>query len=233
MRVSSDYPSVHELKFVINNNKSHQVIEWLKSICKPDNEYSSGCVSSIYYDTRNWSFLGEKINSDYLKTKVRVRWYSDIDYKDHSENSFAEAKFKIGSRRDKIRIKTPFPGEWLCHTQLENQNLIEIPKTLRSIGFVPDQTLYPVFQISYKRMRFIDPFTNSRVCFDYDISAPRVNWFMLPKHNPFILQSAVFEIKGKNSELPFNLHPLTDFGCRKMSFSKFSACYQKIKGVPF
>jgi hypothetical protein len=64
-------------------------------------------VSSIYFDTWGWKSLSEKINSDYLKTKIRFRWYSDIAYQLHYAPSFAEAKFRIGTKRKKIRIQTP------------------------------------------------------------------------------------------------------------------------------
>jgi hypothetical protein len=224
---------IHEMKFVINNGRAHQVITLLRSRCRPDPEFSSGTVSSIYYDTRNWSFMGEKINSDYLKTKVRIRWYSDLSYTYHFDTSFAEAKFKIGGRREKVRIKTPYSGEWLSTVQLEDPRLLGIPHMLRTVGVTFNQDLFPVFQISYKRLRFIEPFTNSRICIDYDITAPRVNWYMLPKSNPFKLYTAVFEVKSELSELPETLYPLTDMGFRKSSFSKYSACYQQIMRIQF
>jgi len=218
----------HEAKFIISNRKSPQVIEWLRCYCIRDAKFPAGTVSSIYYDTWGWRFLSEKLNGDYLKTKVRIRWYSDIHNKKHSEVSFAEAKFKIGNRREKIRIVTPYSGKWISNTRLDNPKLLVIPLLLRSKGIVLDENVFPVYQISYKRMRFIEPYTGVRVCFDYDISAPRVNNYMLPKYNPFRLQTAVFEIKGGICELPYNLHPLTGIGCKKASFSKYSACFQKI-----
>lgn len=221
---------MHELKYAINNSKSHQIIEWLRLSCRPDPEFPVGMVSSIYYDTRDWTFLAEKINSDYMKTKVRVRWYSDISNKKHFDASFAEAKFKIGTRREKVRIMTPYSGKWLSNVRLDNPKLLELPPLLRSKGIILDQNVFPVYEISYKRLRFVEPYTSTRICIDYDISAPRVNSYMLPRFNPLRLQTAVFEIKGGLSELPFTLQPLTDLGCRKASFSKYTACYKKIMG---
>jgi len=220
--------AVHETKFIINNSKSRQIIEWLQSSCSADPEFPAGMVSSIYYDTRNWRFLAEKNNSDYLKTKVRIRWYSDISNKKDFEKSFIEAKFKIGNRRKKVRSSTPYSGTWLSRCRLDNPQLLEIPFLLGKEGIVLNQSVFPVYQISYKRLRFIEPYTGCRICFDYDISAPRVNNYMLPKSNPFKLQTAVFEIKGSVSDLPFHLYPLTDMGFEKASFSKYKACYEKI-----
>ncbi len=230
--ISTEKP-VHEIKFVVGNERAHVVREWLKQACTYDSEFPCGTVSSIYYDTRNWRFLDEKLNSDYLKSKVRVRWYSDIKNNKHSSFSFAEAKLKTGNRRKKIRVKTSCSGEWLSTVNLENRELLKLPHLLYSEGFRFSESLFPVYQISYKRLRFLEPSTGARICLDYDISAPRVNPVMLPEINPFNLKDAVFEIKGSEVDLPRFLYPLTDLGCRKASFSKYSMCYQNIRRVVF
>lgn len=219
---------VHEHKYVTSNIMSTQVIGWLQRACLKDHEFPEGMVSSVYYDTGEWHFLGEKINSDYLKTKVRVRWYSDINNEKHSDNSFIEAKFKIGGRREKLRAKTHYSGNNLLSISLSDPEFLKIPPLLYPEGFVSKQTLYPVYQISYKRQRFIEPVTGTRICFDYDISTPRVNPLMVVKFNHFMLQKAVFEIKGHLTELPAHLRPLTYFGLKRSSFSKYSMCYLQI-----
>ena len=234
--MTQDYKSStseHETKFVITNSKSHQVIEWLRCSCKPDPQFPSGTVSSIYFDSWTWRFLGEKLNSDYLKTKVRIRWYSDIKGDNQSDYSFAEAKYKVGNGRKKIRIKTDYTGEWLSTTRLDDERFLAIPSLLMSKGVVLNENVFPAYQISYKRLRFIERLSGVRLCFDYDICAPRVNTYMLPRSYPFRLQTAVFEIKGGIIELPPQLYPLTDMGCRKASFSKYSVCFQKLTGNGF
>ncbi|MBN2403210.1 MAG: VTC domain-containing protein [Spirochaetes bacterium] len=222
-----------ELKYIIPNSRASHILIWLKTNCIPDPEFAEATVSSIYYDDRQWTFLREKINSDYLKTKIRLRWYSDISYIYHYETSFMEAKFKIGGRRHKIRTKTSYTGEWISAQNLENAALMEMPYLLQDKGYYPQKQLFPAFQISYKRSRFIEPFTRSRICFDYDIRAPRINYLMMPKSNPAVLQKAVFEIKGKEEELPVTLYPLTDLGCKISSFSKYSVCYQQLLQMHF
>ena len=44
-----------------------------------DGAYSSNIVSSLYYDTRDRRGLYEKLNSDFLKLKVRLRWYTELN----------------------------------------------------------------------------------------------------------------------------------------------------------
>ncbi len=222
-----------EIKYINYNTKSQTLISWLKKTCLPDPEFPEGTVSSIYYDTWDKKFLNEKINSYYLKTKVRVRWYSCLRYQSHNEKTFAEAKFKTGGTRDKIRVMTPFSGSRLAETPLENSSLITLPTLLIPEGYPYREGVFPIFQISYKRLRFLEPTTGARICIDYDICAPRTNRIMLPKANPFNIQTCVFEIKSHLPELPASLYPLTDMGCKKSAFSKYSACYQKIMRIQF
>lgn len=223
----------YELKYVFNNYYASMLIEWLRLRCEPDPLFESGIVSSIYYDTADWRFIKEKINSDYLKTKVRIRWYEKIGGGYQGAQSFLEAKYKIGAKRKKARLKTDISSEWLSKANLGDMKLLRIPTMLWSLGLLPPASLYPAFQISYKRFRFIDPVTRSRVCIDYDICAPRANWQLLPKTFPVQLDKGVFELKGNINELPDVLKQMTALGCQKNSFSKYSNCYLKLQKMTF
>ena len=74
-----DGPPNLETKYVFHRASAPKIICWLKGRVRPDKEYPAGIISSIYYDSRGWDFLNEKINSDYLKSKVRLRWYLDFE----------------------------------------------------------------------------------------------------------------------------------------------------------
>lgn len=225
--------SEHETKFVLNNSAADTIIRWLQCRCRLDGKFDTGIVSSIYYDTHKWRFLREKINSDYLKTKIRLRWYSDIDSGEPGEDSFIEAKYKTGARRAKVRVKTDISGKWLNNVNLDDQKLLKVPGLLRGEGVAVGGGLFPAFTITYKRRRFIEPVTGARLSIDYDISAPSVNRRMLTRRNPYRLSNAVFELKGDVTELPGVLHQLTALGCRKESFSKYSICYGTIMRTSF
>lgn len=218
----------HELKYIISNTRAVDIVGWLTRYCEPDPEFPQGMISSIYYDTPQWKYLDQKFNSFYLKTKVRLRWYSDLQYSYHYDTAFVEVKYKIGSRRDKARVNSPYSGNEVAHMPLEDGRLLRIPALLTARGVVIKDKLLPAFQITYKRFRYIDPFSGSRICFDFDIYSPRTNRIMLPYISSVMLQTAVFEVKGSESELPPSLYPLTDMGLRKSAFSKYSACYQKL-----
>ena len=221
----------HELKFVFENSRASVLIKWLELRCQPDPDFPTGKVSSIYYDTLNWRYLNEKINSDFLKTKIRIRWYEDINTGHQGDQSFLEAKYKIGSSRKKKRVATEYSGKWLSRIPLSDPKLIGIPFLLCELGVKIPPTLFPAFQISYKRFRFIEPLTGSRLCIDFDIGMPRTNWHMLPKTGRGILPCGVFEVKGSQTELPGILRQLTAMGCRKESFSKYSGCVNELLQV--
>ncbi len=220
----------NELKYIIANQRSGSVLQWLKCNCRPDPQYPAGVVNSIYFDTRDWQALGEKINSDYLKTKVRLRWYADINGGHAYERSFAEVKYRIGYKRQKIRIPVPHSGTDLAGMDLHNPLLLRIPQLLKSHGVRFGRTYFPVYHIAYKRFRFREPLHGGRICFDKDIRIPQVNCMAIARQYPLALQTAVFEYKGAFAEFPESLFPLLNLGLRKASFSKYGACFQKLAG---
>jgi len=220
--------SDHETKYVLDAGSAPRVIEWLKLRCRPDPSHPCETISSIYYDTPDWRFLREKVNSDFLKTKVRLRWYSDVNDRDPSEVSFAEAKFRSGSLRRKIRVKTEYTGEWIVGVSLADPLLLSVRHLLGTEGFPSMGLLLPVFQVSYVRDRLLDPLSGMTVCVDSRIRAPRVNPQMVPRANPFSLRKAVVELKGDGQDLPTLLRSLCSLGCRRSSFSKYMSCYSKI-----
>jgi SPX domain protein involved in polyphosphate accumulation len=225
--------SAHEIKFVFSNSAAHLFIQWLRSRCFPDPVFPASIVSSIYYDTPSLRSLQEKINSDYIKTKIRLRWYSDIETRVPEDKSFLEAKHKVGWRREKIRLETDLAGEWLSRVNLDNQMLKTIPQKFLSENILIRRHIFPVFDICYKRYRFVEPTTGARLCVDYDICTSRINWEILPEVPPFRLRTAVFEQKGKLRQLPEVLRQLTALGARKHSFSKYIVCYEKIIRVMY
>lgn len=219
----------HELKYVIANHRAKIIAGWLLKKCRPDPLYAAGRVSSIYFDTRQWNHLDEKLNSDYLKTKVRIRWYSDYASRKVLPGAFLEAKFKIGSRRKKVRIPLDTDSEWLATVALEKPILSSLLRPLAAAGIIVQNQLLPAFQVNYTRRRFIDPLTGARLCVDWDIHAGRVNPLMVPHRNTKVLPDAVVEVKDKREILPDWLHQITALGGRKDAFSKYSQCYLQLQ----
>lgn len=221
LRSASDL--TFELKFTIDGRNTTAVHRWINSICKVDQEFPTNVVNSIYYDTPQLDQLREKVNSDYLKTKFRLRWYETNGNID--ERSFLEAKFRIGPRRRKIRLETDFSGSWLTHLPMHDQALQLIPQKLRQIGVTVPNLLRAVMHIRYTRNRFIERLTGARISLDSCITTQAVNKELIPSRNPLPLHTAVVEIKGEETEIPLTLRNLKELGGRKTAFSKYYACY--------
>lgn len=104
-----------ELKFTVPGLCVPAVLQWLRAVCDPDPAFPHGIISSIYYDTRDGRYLAEKVNSDYLKTKIRLRWYRDPDDASVDGPAFLEAKYRIGARREKMHLAMPFAARGSPH----------------------------------------------------------------------------------------------------------------------
>jgi len=218
----------HELKFVFDACQVRSIGGWLASRCSPDRDFPAGIVSSIYYDTRDWCLLRQKAGSEFLKAKVRLRWYCDPRTREPIGTAFLEVKYKVGGRRVKLRFPTEYEANWLTSIGLDHPELRWIPHRLAREGLACARYLRPSLEIRYRRLRFDEATTGSRVAVDYDIGSPRFNPQMLARRGPTLTNSAVLEVKGRFAELPDVLHQLTALGCRKESFSKYIACYRRI-----
>lgn len=224
----------HETKYVFPNHQIAPMLRFITHACRRDPEFPRNIIASIYYDTHGWKFLREKVDSDYLKTKVRVRWYRNPDTLEPEEHAFIEVKSKIGVPRAKFRLKSPFSGEWLSRVPLEDPRLLEIPRLLRSHGALPEHApIFPAFIVQYERCRFIEPQSGVRVCIDWNIHAPKVNPTMLCAAPSSYAPMSVLEVKGRCEGLPGTLAQLFAFGMKKSSFSKYLACYHALQHIEF
>jgi hypothetical protein len=217
-------PGERELKFRLPAGRAHLVRRRLESSCRRDPEFPAAIVWTIYYDTPALVSLGEKINSDYLKRKVRVRWYSDLDGR-VSGPAFVEAKYRVGTRRSKVRVLLPFAAAELAGWSLQDRRWLSFPALLQVQGVLGQESWQPVMLLRYRRDRFIEPLSRSRVSLDAEIAGVAVNTKFVSAADLSPLQTAVLEIKGSHDRLPLALRTLLQLGIRKSSFSKFLAVY--------
>ena len=216
-----------EGKYAIPASRTAMTIRILEGLCEPDPSFPIGKVSSIYFDSRNWTYLGEKRNSDYLKTKVRLRWYGhpESEFKG-TGGAFAEIKLRTGSRRSKVRIPVIYTGETLEVMDLHDRELLRIPGALISVGAPIRHTLLPTISVSYFRRRYIERSTRCRIALDYVITSPKSNKHMLPNAMPCKLAYSILEVKGPEAEFPLGLRSLLKLGFRREAFSKYYECYR-------
>lgn len=221
----------HETKFVLDNRRRHVIRRWLELRLPPDPHHPAYRVSSIYFDTVSWQSLNEKVNSDFSKSKIRLRWYSALDTREPGETVRLEVKRKRGGLRGKLRFPVDVSTDELSSGELQDLKRPEVATLLRTHGVDAPSPLFPAFQIDYTRSRFVHPMSGAGLCLDYDIHVSRVNRRMVSRHDSRFLRQAVFEVKGAASRLMPDLTFLTRLQCRKQSFSKYLACYRLVSGM--
>jgi VTC domain-containing protein len=207
-----------ELKYVIPAGRALLARYTVAALCRPDAQFPSAVVSTIYYDTPDLELLSEKINSDYLKTKVRLRWYSSSPGPAHA---FLEIKSRVGALRRKLRIETSLTADEVRELPLEHPALVQVLEAARPLGVALPARLMPALLLRYERFRFLEPVSGSRICVDAGIEAVRGNPRLLGHVFQARLPLAVIEVKGRDDELPLALRSLVRLGARRASCSKY------------
>ncbi len=216
-----------ETKYLVPISTAPSLLSWVQTVCSIDRSVPSGSVHTVYFDTPRLALLGEKIDSDYLKTKVRVRWYSDE--RGHAGPAvFAEAKFRVGNRRDKVRTRLAVPIEDVLARRLDDRAWAEWLGPLRQLAPQLPARLEPTLRLQYVRHRFVDAASRARITVDERVTTDALNPARLHGRTPAALPWAVFEYKGVGPDLPARLAPVTRFGARRGSMSKYLACYQLV-----
>jgi len=167
--------------------------------------------------------LDGKANSDYAKSKFRVRWYRDPVTLAFG-SVFAETKRKRGSTRSKDRIPLDLDAEELDRLWLGAPLLSEIPRRLNARNRDIPADLQPIIQISYRRRRYVHRFSGTRLNLDWDIRPVKVS----PLFSSFIdtspLPVSIFEVKGPELRIPAPLSQLMSADGRRESYSKYYEC---------
>ncbi len=216
----------HEIKYVLSPQRTAPAAVALGALCRSDPRYPANFVMSLYFDTLQLDSLAEKIDSQFAKSKVRVRWYRDLSGKVDPGGAMLEHKTRLGTLRRKSRVPLPQSPEWLDGASLHDPILPGLPTHFSSEERVPRASLFPYLVVRYLRRRFVEPLTGARVSLDTAISVDRVNRRFLGYVHPVPLEAAVVEVKNRSGELPASLRSLLRLGARRASFSKYGACFQ-------
>lgn len=217
-----------ELKYTFPNGIRGALESWLLVNCRKDPSYPESRVHSIYLETNLAESYQEKVNSDFFKTKYRVRWYEDKFGNPYSNGPntsvFLENKMKIGSKRMKNR--------WISETSFDRLKSQELNSVFHSRWyklFIENKcealpNLAPFIEISYTRKRFIDNITKTRLSLDFDIRVEKTNSTLLPPPSRTAMDIGVFEVKSRSNCPPQSLAYLTTNLVKKANFSKYGYC---------
>ena len=230
--VPGDSDTSVEQKYVFAVMYADLLNSWLTTHCELDPEFPLGTISSLYYDTPTLQLYEEKRNSDYLKTKVRLRWYDAYDesWTDGTPDEvrcFLEVKSKIGSLRTKGRVPVTMPRRHLVENPFLQDDIVELPR--HSGMDIPDlpSALLPMLLIQYERARFVDSVTGCRIALDTRIKAVAAHPHYVPARFPIGLPVGVLEVKGAERDFPESLGPLSGY-VTKAAFSKYGTCWEQI-----
>jgi hypothetical protein len=216
-----------ELKYTFPAVLLSSIEGWLAITCKKDETYPESRVQSIYLEAVDARSYYEKMNSDFFKTKFRVRWYETCEGRPYGDENqipvFLEKKMKVGAKRLKKR--------WVSKTSFDELTKHGLHSAFHRSWHdkFTEQTpvpyfLQPFIQISYTRKRYVDPHSGMRLSLDCNIRVVRTNALFLPPAPDFALQVGVFEIKGRQDVPPALVALLTSNTVGKDRFSKYERC---------
>lgn len=221
-----DHKLEYEKKYVLPNIQAPEILSLLSSLFAKDGEYYTSYVYSLYFDSPELNFLYEKIDSDFHKRKIRLRWYQDHP-EDGAKHAYLESKIKFGDKRQKERLKLALDIPPTSELSLDSPLWQQIQQQSNIIAPNLEFQLKPILLIQYTRHRFVLNADGTRICLDSNINCPKVNGLFLPNYKlNQTLDEAVFEIKGSHFELPKELHFLYNRGLYKTSFSKYQQCFE-------
>ena len=218
-----------EQKYIFLTHHQKGLLEWLRFSFNSDSEFPTGPVSTIYYDTPQMDLYYEKRNSNYLKSKIRLRWYENLSQLPRNSHisCYLELKKKVGVFRSKIRQNLSFPARLLADDPFSKEEILDLPTTFHELSGLTTNFLVPVVLINYRRFRFFDPATGSRIALDTSIKCPTINSKILTGLPPVHLDVGVLEIKGQERHLLPSLSQISPYLTRE-AFSKYARCCEQL-----
>jgi hypothetical protein len=221
-------PREHEIKYTLPAWTTGALRAWLSGVCVANQALPPAFVDTVYYDTADLRLLREKVDSDYLKTRVRVRWYGRLDGGAADGPLFAEVKHRVGSQRHKSRVRLDADPASLAGRPLSDAAWTDLLAPLRErVPHLP-RGLAPVLALRYTRHRFVDRAGAAHVTLDEHIRVTATNAFRLIARGGGALPVAVLEWKGAVPDIPPHMGRIVRFGARRGAFSKYLACYQLV-----
>lgn len=219
-------PQRFERKYYLTPVKVGLAYGLLRQICLPDIDFPSEQINSLYFDTPDLDQHERSSSGDFLKDKVRIRWYGREPELTGMQTAFIELKSRQGFASTKQRQKIQVPAESLT---LANLSKGIVPRsfladTLAGFGYFPPGMLQPIIKISYWRYRFCELMTAQRVSLDCHIRSTMIMPGLGNEERELELPGAVIEVKGKSMEIPVTLKQMKMLNVDWGRFSKYSAC---------
>jgi hypothetical protein len=227
-------PPRFERKFYLPSSKIPFARHLLVHCCRRDRQYPEGIVNSVYYDTSDLEFFCDSVDGNYIRNKVRIRWYDGPQQKCETTHVYMELKSKNGYAGSKQRKMHLVPSGHLNNGGMQN-GLIDyttLRQGLAQFDYFPKKCLQPVILISYNRLRFEDILTGSRVSLDWNIRSILVSPQLNRQEGSLLMRGGVIEIKGQSTDIPPALQSIRHLGTDWSRYSKYAACMESQLDTP-
>ncbi len=147
---------------------------------------------------------------------------------------FLELKSREGfaSSKQRLRLLASAQRLELAHLGAGIVNKTTLIDTLAGFGHYPELPLRPIIVISYRRYRFNEMLTGTRISFDYDIRSSVVTLELGRRERELRLQGAVVEVKGPTLELPITIRRIRLLDTDWSRFSKYGYCVESHLSQP-
>ena len=223
-----------ERKFFILPRNIGFAYATLRQICRADSEYPEGQVNSLYFDTPDLEQYFRSESGDFRKEKVRIRWYGQPGNRQEAVSVFLELKSRQGFASSKQRRRLLVSAQHLepAHLGAGIADKKTLVNTLAEFGHFPSRPLQPIIMICYRRYRFNEMLTGTRVSFDYNIVSSVVAPGLGYRERDLRLEGGVIEVKGPTLELPVTLRHIRLLDADWSRFSKYGQCIESHLSQP-
>jgi hypothetical protein len=220
--MKQDYFKRIEQKYLFPAGYKQMILTWLEHVCMPDPLYPSGAVSSLYYDTPGLFHFHEGRNGEFMRAKVRLRWYTDIRSLNPRDGvrCYLEIKRKQGVLSEKQRTEVIIPTRVLVEEPFSDEQILALPTRVFDLGYQASGVLVPVVMVHYHRRRYLDPASQASIAVDTEIRCTRANETFVHGVPPVHFDIGVMETKGMNRSIPGVLNPIGSY-LTKQPFSKY------------
>jgi hypothetical protein len=217
----------HEIKFVGPARGASFAAATLEAMCPPDDEFPANVVHTVYFDSPDLASYREKANGEYLKAKLRLRWYAQPGEPARAAGdawtAWLEVKLRRGSRGVKRRKRLELPGP----SPLAGLDPEKLGAIVREHLGSPRR---PTCWLSYSRTRLRGPDGTTRLSIDRDLRVEWVaSWVPTRPHGagPPVF---VVEVKGPTGAVHPGLSFLIARHARKRALSKYALCLEHARG---
>jgi hypothetical protein len=217
-----------ERKFFVPPAKTIFARSLLSHTCLPDGKYPQGTINSLYFDTPDLDHFQKSDDGNYERDKICIRWYDNPGDLKGMVPVYLELKSKKGFVSRKKRRKIFVPAERLKRIQYDDTIVARnvISGTLTEFGYFSKEPLIPVIVVTYRRFRFTEIMTGTRLSFDWRICSTLTNHVLGHTRLNLMLEGGVIEIKSPTVEIPVSLRSLVELGTDWTRFSKYAGCLE-------